>query len=143
MANTQTIEKPKTKSKRYATRFGQHYSIVMLPTTTEIVNGLPITKQGKRLEFKNGIYETDDLQEQAFLEGSEYYGVDYQEVTKEVSSALQAKSIAEKEAELKTKEEDLKRREMALKGKEEGGESSSENEPEEAGKTDKKKEPKF
>lgn len=142
MANTQTAEKQKPKTKRYATRYGQHYSIVMLPTTTEIVNGIPVTKPGKRIEFKDGIYETSDPVEQTFLESSEYYGVDYQEVTKEVNSALQAKSLADKEAELKAKEEDLKRREMALKGKEEGGQSSPEDQTDSEDKN-KKKEPKF
>src|SRR3989338_4681155 len=61
-----TAEKPKTKSKRYATRYGQHYAIVMIPTVTEIINGMAITRPGKTIEFKNGIYETKDSAEQDF-----------------------------------------------------------------------------
>ncbi len=137
-----TAEKPKTKSKRYATRYGQHYAIVMIPTVTEIINGMAITRPGKTIEFKNGIYETKDSAEQDFLDNSPFVGIDYQEVTKAVTSALEAKSLSEKESELKEKEEDLKRREMALKGKEEGSDSSSGKETKSEGKT-KKKEPKF
>ena len=135
-------EKPKTKSKRYATRYGQHYAIVMIPTVTEIINGMAITRPGKTIEFKNGIYETKDSAEQDFLDNSPFVGIDYQEVTKAVTSALEAKSLSEKESELKEKEEDLKRREMALKGKEEGSDSSAGKENKIEGKT-KKKEPKF
>ncbi|MFA6187365.1 MAG: hypothetical protein WC770_09200 [Phycisphaerae bacterium] len=126
MAKTKTSvpEKSKTTAKRFATRYGQHYSIVMLPTVTEVINGIAITRPGKTIEFKNGIYETKDSQEQEFLENSSFAGIDYQEVTKEVTSALVTKSLAERESELKAKEEDLKRREMEIKGREEGSESS-------------------
>lgn len=137
-----TAEKAKTKSKRYATRFGQHYSIVMVPTVTEVVNGIAVTRPGKTIEFKNGIYETKDATEQDFLDNSPFVGIDYQEVTKAVTSALEAKTLSEKEAEITAKEEDLKRREMALRGKEEGSDSSAGKETKTEGKT-KKKEPKF
>lgn len=137
-----TAEKTKVISKRYATRFGQHYSIVMIPTVTEIVNGMAVTRPGKTIEFKNGIYETKDTAEQDFLDNSPFVGIDYQEVTKAVTSALEAKTLAEKEAEITAKEEDLKRREMALKGKEEGADSSEGKENKTEGKT-KKKQPKF
>lgn len=137
-----TTEKTKAKSKRYATRFGQHYSIVMIPTVTEVINGMAVTRPGRTIEFKNGIYETKDASEQDFLDNSPFVGVDYQEVTKAVTSALEARTLAEKEAEITAKEEDLKRREMALKGKEEGADSSAGKETKTGGKT-KKKEPKF
>lgn len=137
-----TTEKPKAKAKRYATRYGQHYAIVMIPTVTEVINGIAVTRPGKTIEFKNGIYETKDQQEQAFLDASPFVGIDYQEVTKEVTSALSAKSLSEKEAELAAKEEDLKRREMTLKGKEEGSDSSAGKETKTEGKS-KKKQPKF
>lgn len=117
---TSTPEKSKEKAKRYATRYGHHYSIVMIPTVTEVINGIAVTRPGKTIEFKNGIYETKDLQEQEFLDNSPFVGIDYQEVTKEVTSALVTKSLAEREAELKAKEEELKRREMSIQGKEEG-----------------------
>lgn len=140
--NQATAEKPKAKAKRYATRYGQHFSIVMIPTVTEVINGIAVTRPGKTIEFKNGIYETKDQQEQDFLDSSPFAGVDYQEVTKEVTSALTAKSLAEREAEVAAKEEDLKRREMALKGKEEGADASAGKETKTEAKT-KKKEPKF
>ena len=70
-----TAEKPKTKSKRYATRYGQHYAIVMIPTVTEIINGMAITRPGKTIEFKNGIYETKDSAEQDFLDNSPFVGM--------------------------------------------------------------------
>ena len=123
--NTSAPEKTKAKSKRYATRYGHHYSIVMIPTVTEVINGIAVTRPGKTIEFKNGIYETVDPQEQEFLDRSPFAGIDYQEVTKEVTSALVSKSLADREAELKAKEEELRQREMALKGKEEGSDLSS------------------
>ena len=134
-------EKQKAKSKRYATRYGQHYAIVMIPTVTEVINGMAVTRPGKTIEFKNGIYETKDSAEQEFLDNSSFIGVDYQEVTKAVSSALEVRSLSEKEAELKEKEDDIKRREMALKGKEEGTDALDGREKPEGGT--KKKEPKF
>src|SRR3989339_2052111 len=115
---TSVPEKLKMKSKRYATRYGHHYSIVMIPTVTEVINGIAVTRPRKTIEFKNGIYETVDPQEQDFLDNSPFAGIDYQEVTKEVTSALVTKSLAEREAELKSKEEELKRREMSIQGKE-------------------------
>jgi hypothetical protein len=117
---TSASEKSKAKTKRYATRYGHHYSIVMIPTVTEVINGIAVTRPGKTIEFKNGIYETTDMQEQEFLDNSPFTGIDYQEVTKEVTSALVTKSLAEREAELKSNEEKLKRREMEIQGKEEG-----------------------
>lgn len=138
---TSTPEKPKVKSKRYATRYGHHYSIVMIPTVTEVINGIAVTRPGKTIEFKNGIYETADIQEQEFLDKSPFAGIDYQEVTKEVTSALVSKSLAEREAELKAREEELRQREMALKGKEEGS-GLSEDVQTSKEKT-KKKQPKF
>lgn len=117
---TSVSEKSKAKTKRYATRYGHHYSIVMIPTVTEVINGIAVTRPGKTIEFKNGIYETTDMQEQEFLDNSPFTGIDYQEVTKEVTSALVTKSLAEREAELKSNEEKLKRREMEIQGKEEG-----------------------
>ena len=138
---TSAPEKPKAKSKRYATRYGHHYSIVMIPTVTEVINGIAVTRPGKTIEFKNGIYETADIQEQEFLDKSPFAGIDYQEVTKEVTSALVSKSLAEREAELKAKEEELRQREMALKGKEEGS-GLSEDVQTSKEKT-KKKQPKF
>ncbi len=138
---TSTPEKPKVKSKRYATRYGHHYSIVMIPTVTEVINGIAVTRPGKTIEFKNGIYETADINEQEFLDMSPFAGIDYQEVTKEVTSALVSKSLAEREAELKVKEEELRQREMALKGREEGSDLSGDAQ---ASKDKaKKKQPKF
>lgn len=138
---TSTPEKPKVKSKRYATRYGHHYSIVMIPTVTEVINGIAVTRPGKTIEFKNGIYETADINEQEFLDMSPFAGIDYQEVTKEVTSALVSKSLAEREAELKVKEEELRQREMALKGREEGSDLSGDaQEPKDKAK---KKQPKF
>ena len=138
---TSTPEKPKAKSKRYATRYGHHYSIVMIPTVTEVINGIAVTRPGKTIEFKNGIYETADFNEQEFLDMSPFAGIDYQEVTREVTSALVSKSLAEREAELKAKEEELRQREMALKGKEEGSDLSGETET--VKDKSKKKQPKF
>jgi len=138
---TSTPEKPKVKSKRYATRYGHHYSIVMIPTVTEVTNGIAVTRPGKTIEFKNGIYETADIQEQEFLDKSPFAGIDYQEVTKEVTSALVSKSLAEREAELKAREEELRQREMALKGKEEG--SGLSEDVQTLKEKTKKKQPKF
>lgn len=151
MAKTQDTKKAgapastekKPKAKRYATRFGGHYSIVMIPTVTEVVNGIAVQKPGKTIEFRNGIYETKDAEEQKFLEGTPYFGSDYMEVSKEVTAALAVKSLADREAEVARKEEELKKREMALKGKEEGADAQKEDEGDKAPKTGKKKEPKF
>ena len=144
MAKNQTNneEKTKAKNKRYATRYGQHYSIVMIPTVTEVINGIAVTRPGKTIEFKNGIYETKDQAEQDFLDKSPFVGVDYQEVTKEISSALGSKSLAEREADIAAKEQELKEREIALKGKGEGSDVQPD-EKDEGSKTGKKKEPKF
>jgi hypothetical protein len=143
MAKNQTsADKPKTKTKRYATRYGQHYSIVMIPTVTEVINGIAVTRPGKTIEFKSGIYETKDHAEQDFLDNSPFVGVDYQEVTKEITSALSAKSLSEKEAELAAKEEELKEREIALKGKGEKSNAQTGG-AEEGSAAGKKKEPKF
>ena len=143
-----TASKDKNKSaddagKRYATRFGQHYSIIMKPTVTEVINGIPVTKSGKTIEFKNGIYETSDPDEQNFLKTSGYLGIDYMEVTKEVDSALKAKSLAEKEQELKAKEEELKKREMDIKGQEEGSDAPAPSDKNKSAEKSKTKEPKF
>ena len=140
--STATAEKTKTtkeKSKRYATRYGQHYSIVRLPSITEVINGIPVTRPGKNIEFKNGIYETSDPEEQKFLDTSAYAGVDYMEVTKEVDSALKAKMLAEKEAELKAKEEELNRRELDMQSQDEGQTDQNGG----SGKTKTNKQPKF
>ena len=142
MAKNKTSEpdKSKAKAKRYATRYGHHYSIVMIPTVTEVINGIAVTRPGKTIEFKNGIYETKDPQEQEFLDNSPFAGIDYQGVTKEVTSALVTKSLAEREAEIKTREEDLRQREMAIKGREERSELPA---GETAKDKSKKKQPKF
>lgn len=140
--STTTAEKTKTtkeKSKRYATRYGQHYSIVRVPSVTEIINGIPVVKPGKTIEFKNGIYETSDPDEQNFLDTSPYAGVDYMEVTKEVDSALKAKMLAEKEAELKAKEDELNRRELEIQDQA-GGQADQNGS---SGKTKTNKQPKF
>lgn len=137
---TKAASKEKTKSKRYATKFGQHYSIIMVPTVTEVINGIPMTKPGTIIEFKNGIYETGSPEEQKFLETSGYLGIDYIEVTKEVDSALQIQSLAEKEAELKAREAALNRKEMESKGQSEGAETDSTDKNSEKNK---KKQPKF
>lgn len=136
---SKTNTKNTDKSKRYATRFGQHYSIVRVPSVTEVINGIPVVKPGKTIEFKNGIYETSDPAEQEFLATSPYAGVDYMEVTKEVDSALKAKQLAEKEAELKAKEDDLRRRELEIQNQEDGGDAA---ENKNQSKT-KNKQPKF
>lgn len=115
-------EQTKAKTKRYATRFGEHYALVMVPTVTEVINGIAMKKHGHRIVFERGIYETSDPDEQKFLESHPRCGTDFKEVTKKVNSALQATTLAEKEAELARKEEELKRREMALKGTKEGAE---------------------
>lgn len=104
------------EAKRYAARYGQHYSIVMKPSVTQVVNGTPVTTPGKTIVFKNGIYETIDKEEQKFLESCEQYGRDFQEVTSEVNSALQAKSLEAREKEIEEREADVERREMALRG---------------------------
>lgn len=137
-----TADKSKVKAKRYATRYGQHYSIVMIPTVTEVINGIAITRPGKTIEFKNGIYETKDQSEQDFLDNSSFVGVDYQEVTKEISSALSAKSLTEREVDVAAKEQKLKEKEMTLKGKGEGSDVQT-SETDEGSKNGKKKEPKF
>lgn len=139
---TKTAAKSQDNSKRYATRFGQHYSIVRVPSVTEVINGIPVVKPGRTIEFKNGIYETSDPDEQNFLETSAYAGVDYMEVTKEVDSALKAKMLAEKEAELKAKEEDLHRREIELQDQGGTADAPAENQNQNQAKN-KNKQPKF
>ncbi len=140
LAGLKPAVKNKDKNKRYASRFGQHYSIVRVPTVTEVINGIPVTKSGKTIEFKNGIYDTSDPEEQNFLETSGYLGIDYVEVTKEIDSALKAKSLAEKEMELKAREEELNKREIATKGQSEGAETTQVSGDKEKNK---KKQPKF
>jgi hypothetical protein len=105
-----------------------------------VINGIAVTRPGKTIEFKNGIYETADYQEQEFLDNSPFFGIDYQGVTKEVTSSIVSKSLVERESELKSKEEELKRREMAIQGKEEGSELNPETETKDKSK---KKQAKF
>ena len=139
LAGLKPAVKNKDKNKRYASRFGQHYSIVRVPTVTEVINGIPVTKSGRIIEFKNGIYDTSDPEEQNFLETSGYLGIDYVEVTKEIDSALKAKSLAEKEMELKAREEELNKREIANRGQSEGADITQTGDKEKI----KKKQPKF
>ncbi len=106
----------KKETKRYATRFGLHYSIVMKPSVTQVINGTPVTTPGKTIEFDRGIYETDDKAEQKFLETCPQYGRDFREVTDEVTSALEAKSLEDRAKEIDEREAEVERREMALKG---------------------------
>ncbi len=117
----------KKESKRYATRYGLHYSIVMKPSVTQVINGTPITTPGKTIEFQNGIYETEDKAEQKFLEICPQFGRDFREVTGEMDSALEAQSLEEREKEVSEREAEVERREMALKGQghEEGSNTPS------------------
>lgn len=117
----------KKESKRYATRYGMHYSIVMKPSVTQVVNGTPMTTPGKTIEFENGLYETEDKAEQKFLETCPQFGRDFREVTDEMDSALEAQSLEEREKEIAEREADVEKREMALRGQghEEGSNTPS------------------
>lgn len=119
--------------KRYAARFGTHYSIVMKPSVTQIVNGAPMTTPGKTIEFENGVYETDDKAEQKFLETCLQFGRDFREVTGEMDLALEAHSLEEREKEIAGREADVERREMALRGQ--GHEEGSNTPPAGRGRT--------
>ena len=106
----------KKETKRYATRYGLHYSVVMKPSVTQVINGTPVTTPGKTIVFENGMYETDDKAEQKFLDACPQNGRDFREVTGEMDAALEAKSLEEREKEIEEREADLEKREMALKG---------------------------
>ena len=143
----------KKESKRYATRYGMHYSIVMKPSVTQVVNGTPMTTPGKTIEFENGLYETEDKAEQKFLEACPQFGRDFREVTDEMDAErsidglgrdghlprahgrhrdLQriprfARRTAGDVVEIAEREADVEKREMALRGQghEEGSNTPS------------------
>lgn len=51
----------------FYTRAIREMTMVMIPTTTTLVNGFPVVTQGKRLKFEDGVFTTKDKDEIKFL----------------------------------------------------------------------------
>ncbi len=134
MAKNQTKEKDTAKEEKAekAVRFISRYAqlkIVNKSTYTKEVDGRVVVVPGKSIQFKDGIYETSDKDEIAFLDshpncGNTFFRLKAKEETDKAKEE-RFKTLEQREAELDAREADLKKREMASKGQEEGAGASA------------------
>lgn len=74
-----------------ATRFVSKYSelkLVREPAYTEVVNGRTVPHEGTSIQFSNGVFETTDADEIAFLRDHGNYGGVFIEVEDKQSAAV-------------------------------------------------------
>ena len=122
--NTGAEEKEKSpKAVRFISRYAE-LKLVNKATYTKEIEGRVVVQPGKAIQFRDGVYETSDKDEIAFLEshpnfGNTFFRLKAKEET-EKAKEEKFKSLEQREAELNAREEELKKKEMALKGQEEG-----------------------
>ncbi len=137
MAKNQSKEKDTAKEKakektpkavRFVARYAQ-LKLINKSTYTKEVEGRIVVVPGKSIQFRDGIYETSDKDEIAFLESHPNFGsVFFRLNPKEGADKAKEekfKTLEQREAELNAREEALKKREMAAKGQEEGAGTST------------------
>jgi hypothetical protein len=132
MAKNQTKEKDTEAKEEKIVRFISRYAqlkIVNKSTYTKEVDGRVVVVPGKSIQFKDGVYETRDKDEIAFLDSHPNCGNTFFRLkAKEESDKAREekfKTLEQRESELDTREADLKKREMAAKGQEEGAGASA------------------
>ncbi len=152
MAKNQSKEKVTAKEEKTEkiVRFIARYASLKLvnkATYSKEVEGRVVVVPGKSIQFTNGIYETSDKDEIAFLENHPNFGnVFYRLKGKEEADKAREekfKTLEQREAELNAREADLKKREMAIKGQEEGAGASAKGVRGTEAGAKKTKEPKF
>ena len=57
----------------------KNYKILVTPTTLDVKNNIPILTNGKKIEFQNGEYVTEDRKEIEFLRKHKAFGIDFVE----------------------------------------------------------------
>lgn len=127
--DTAKEEKEKTsKAVRYVAKYAQ-LKLVNKATYTKEVEGRVVVVPGKSVQFRDGIYETSDKDEIAFLDSHPNFGsVFFRLKPKEGADKAREekfKTLEQREAELNAREEAIKKREMAVKGQEEGAGTST------------------
>jgi len=68
-----------------------NYQILVTPTTIDVKANIPLLTRGKKIEFKDGEYETDNSFEIGFLRKHAGFGVDFVEDTPKKDNTKQAK----------------------------------------------------
>lgn len=132
-------EKGKEKKARYISK-GLNFKIVRKSAYTKEVDGKVVVVSGNSIQFKQGLYETDDPEEIKFLDNHGDCGGYFIKVkTKDLANARSEKfkSLEEKEKELKAKEEELDKKEKSL------AEEESSSKKGEKSKKSKKEKPAF
>ncbi len=109
-------EQQKKEKIKYISK-GLNFRIVMKSSYTKEVNGKIIAMPGNSIQFKEGVYETDDPKEIKFLDnhgdcGGYFIKVKDKDLAKARNDKF--KDLDTKTAELKAKEKELERREKAL-----------------------------
>ena len=120
-----TTKKQKTE---YISKY-HNLKLVNKASYSKEVGGKVIVMQGSAIQFENGVYETDDKDEIAFLDNHPNCGNVFIKVEKNVAKerAEMLETLEEREAKLKAREEAVAKKEMRLKGqgKEEGAKASA------------------
>lgn len=57
----------------------KNYQILIAPTSIDVKNNIPILTHGKKIEFQNGEYITDDNKKIDFLRKHKAFGIDFVE----------------------------------------------------------------
>jgi hypothetical protein len=57
----------------------KNYQILVTPTVIDVKNNIPVLRHGKKIEFKNGEFTTDDKKEIEFLRKHKAFGIDFVE----------------------------------------------------------------
>lgn len=109
-------EKTKKEKARYISK-GLNFKIIRKSAYTKEVDGKVVVVPGNSIQFKQGLYETDDPEEIKFLDnhgdcGGYFIKIKTDDLAKARSEKF--KSLEEKEKELKAKEEELAKKEKSL-----------------------------
>ena len=124
----ETKEETKSKTARYISQSAE-LKLINRASYTKEVEGRIVVVPGNSIQFHNGMYETSDKDEIAFLESHPNFGnLFYRLKGKEDAEKAREerfKSLEQKEKELAEREAKVKEKEMASKGHEEGAKTSA------------------
>jgi len=119
-------------TKKQTTQYISKYlnlKLVNKASYSKEVDGRVVVVSGSSIQFENGVYETDDKNEIAFLDNHPNCGNVFIKVEKNAAKekAKMLETLEEREAKVKAKEEAIAKKEMKLKGqgKEEGAKAST------------------
>ncbi len=109
-----TTKKQKIK---YISKY-HNLKLVNKASYSKEVGGKVIVMQGSAIQFENGVYETDDKDEIAFLDNHPNCGNVFIKVEKNVAKerAKMLETLEERETKVKAREEAVAKKEMKLKG---------------------------